>query len=125
MSEPVAVSPKCGGSRSCRSTAGPVPWSPVPGWNDGTVTELPAAVRAARQLVQLVPLRESGHQLLMRALADQGPAALYGGEIGERLVADLQANGGLLAMDDLTSYAIREHRPGSCPSCDVGAQTTR
>jgi SARP family transcriptional regulator, regulator of embCAB operon len=35
-------------------------------------TELAAAVRAGRQLVKLAPLRESGYQLLMRALADQG-----------------------------------------------------
>ena len=38
-------------------------------------TELPAAVRAGRQLVQLVPLRESGYQVLMRALASQGNVA--------------------------------------------------
>ena len=38
-------------------------------------TELPAAVRAGRQLVRLVPLRESGYQLLMRALAAQGNVA--------------------------------------------------
>jgi SARP family transcriptional regulator, regulator of embCAB operon len=35
-------------------------------------TELPAAVRAGRQLVRLVPLRESGYQVLMQALALQG-----------------------------------------------------
>jgi DNA-binding SARP family transcriptional activator len=38
-------------------------------------TELPAAVRSARQLVREVPLRESGCQLLMRALACQGNVA--------------------------------------------------
>ena len=38
-------------------------------------TELPAAVRTARQLIRLVPLRESGYQVLMRALASQGNAA--------------------------------------------------
>jgi SARP family transcriptional regulator, regulator of embCAB operon len=38
-------------------------------------TELPAAVRAGRQLVRLDPLRESGYQVLMRALACQGNAA--------------------------------------------------
>jgi len=38
-------------------------------------TELAAAVRAARQLVKLSPLRESGYQVLMRALAKQGNAA--------------------------------------------------
>ncbi len=38
-------------------------------------TELPAAVRAGRQLVRVVPLRESGYQVLMRALALQGNVA--------------------------------------------------
>ena len=38
-------------------------------------TELPAAVRAARQLVRQAPLRESGYRILMRALADQGNVA--------------------------------------------------
>jgi DNA-binding SARP family transcriptional activator len=38
-------------------------------------TELPAAVRAGRQLIRLVPLRESGYQLLMRALALEGNVA--------------------------------------------------
>jgi DNA-binding SARP family transcriptional activator len=38
-------------------------------------TELPAAVRAARQLTELAPLRESGYQVLMRALARQGNVA--------------------------------------------------
>ncbi|MGO9077986.1 MAG: AfsR/SARP family transcriptional regulator [Streptosporangiaceae bacterium] len=38
-------------------------------------TELPAAVRAGRQLVTLAPLRESGYQVLMRALAAQGNVA--------------------------------------------------
>lgn len=38
-------------------------------------TELPAAVRAGRQLVRLVPLRETGYQVLMRALAGQGNVA--------------------------------------------------
>lgn len=38
-------------------------------------TELPAAVRAGQRLVRLVPLRESGYQVLMRALASQGNVA--------------------------------------------------
>ena len=38
-------------------------------------TELPAAVRAGRKLVRLVPLRETGYQVLMRALANQGNVA--------------------------------------------------
>jgi len=38
-------------------------------------TEILAAVRAGRKLVRLVPLRESGYQMLMRALARQGNVA--------------------------------------------------
>jgi two-component SAPR family response regulator len=38
-------------------------------------TELPGAERAARQLVEGDPLRESGHLLLMRALAASGNVA--------------------------------------------------
>jgi DNA-binding SARP family transcriptional activator len=38
-------------------------------------TELPAAERAARTLVELAPLRETGHLLVMRALAARGNVA--------------------------------------------------
>jgi SARP family transcriptional regulator, regulator of embCAB operon len=38
-------------------------------------TELPAAIRAGRELTRLAPLRESGYQLLMRALAAKGDVA--------------------------------------------------
>ncbi|MGO4600392.1 AfsR/SARP family transcriptional regulator [Terrabacter sp. 2YAF2] len=38
-------------------------------------TELPAAVRAGRRLVRLAPLHESGHQVLMQALAREGNVA--------------------------------------------------
>jgi len=38
-------------------------------------TELPGAERAARELVEVAPFRESGHLLLMRALAASGNVA--------------------------------------------------
>jgi pentatricopeptide repeat protein len=38
-------------------------------------TELSAAVRASRELINLAPLRESGHRCLMQALARQGNVA--------------------------------------------------
>ncbi|TME92697.1 MAG: gamma-glutamyltransferase [Chloroflexi bacterium] len=47
----------------------------------------------------------------LRALAEYGPSALYEGEIGERLVADLQAHGGVITRGDLASYAVREYSP--------------
>jgi gamma-glutamyltranspeptidase/glutathione hydrolase len=48
----------------------------------------------------------------LRALADEGPAALYEGEIGAHLAADMQANGGLITQHDLKAYKVREYRPG-------------
>jgi gamma-glutamyltranspeptidase/glutathione hydrolase len=47
----------------------------------------------------------------LRALAAEGPSVLYEGEVGERLVADVQANGGLLTREDLASFAVREFEP--------------
>lgn len=38
-------------------------------------TELPGAIRTWRQLVRLVPLRETGYQVLMQALAREGNIA--------------------------------------------------
>jgi pentatricopeptide repeat protein len=38
-------------------------------------TELPAAVRSGRRLILLAPLRETGYQILMQALARQGNVA--------------------------------------------------
>jgi DNA-binding SARP family transcriptional activator len=49
-------------------------------------TELPAAVRSGRRLVQLAPLHEGGHQVLMQALARQGNLAE-----ALKAYADLQA----------------------------------
>ena len=38
-------------------------------------TELPGAIRTGRRLIQLAPLRETGYQILMQALARQGNVA--------------------------------------------------
>ncbi len=42
----------------------------------------------------------------LRLIAEEGPAALYGGELGRRLVEGLHGLGGYLTLDDL-----RAHRP--------------
>jgi gamma-glutamyltranspeptidase/glutathione hydrolase len=44
-------------------------------------------------------------------LAQEGEAAFYRGRIAEQIVADLQANGGFLAAEDLADYALREVEP--------------
>lgn len=41
-------------------------------------------------------------------LAEKGPNAFYQGEIGKRLVADIQANGGVMTMEDLANYRAVE-----------------
>ncbi len=37
----------------------------------------------------------------LRTIAEQGAGAVYGGELGETLVSEVQQNGGFLTMDDL------------------------
>ena len=44
----------------------------------------------------------------LRTLAEHGPAPFYQGEIAERIAADVQANGGLIAREDLAAYQVRE-----------------
>lgn len=40
----------------------------------------------------------------LQQLADEGPDCLYGGAIGERLVADLNAGGSSITMEDMANY---------------------
>lgn len=47
----------------------------------------------------------------LRTLAEEGAGALYEGDIGARLVADLQANGGLITRADLAAFSVREYEP--------------
>jgi gamma-glutamyltranspeptidase/glutathione hydrolase len=47
----------------------------------------------------------------LRTLAAEGASALYQGEIGEQLAADLQAQGGLITREDVAGFAVREYAP--------------
>lgn len=47
----------------------------------------------------------------LRLIGEEGPTALYGGELGRALVAHMAAAGGLIAMADLESYAVAERAP--------------
>ncbi|MDQ5911348.1 MAG: gamma-glutamyltranspeptidase / glutathione hydrolase [Pseudomonadota bacterium] len=40
----------------------------------------------------------------LRLIAEQGAQAFYEGAIAQKLVADMQANGGLISLDDLKNY---------------------
>jgi gamma-glutamyltranspeptidase/glutathione hydrolase len=46
-------------------------------------------------------LRQPDLARSLKMIADQGPGALYEGELGEKLVAHLQAGGAALTMDDM------------------------
>ena len=47
----------------------------------------------------------------LRAIAAQGPDALYRGPLGESVAADMAAHGGLISMEDLAAYRVIEREP--------------
>lgn len=48
--------------------------------------------------------RQSDLAWSLEQIAEQGPRAFYAGEIAERIVADMVANGGLISREDLATY---------------------
>ena len=40
----------------------------------------------------------------LKAIASQGKAGFYEGEVAQKIVADMQANGGILSLEDLKNY---------------------
>ena len=71
---------------------------------------------------------EPGETMILPDLAwtleqvrDNGADGFYRGEVAERLVADLQANGGILTLDDLAEYTapVREPIHGTYRGYDV------
>lgn len=55
---------------------------------------------------QYLPLRELAATL--RTIASEGPDSLYGGALGESMVADLQRGGSRIALADLADYQVLE-----------------
>jgi gamma-glutamyltranspeptidase / glutathione hydrolase len=49
----------------------------------------------------------------LEQIAEQGPDALYRGEVGKRLVKQMEKNGGLITEDDLHAHKTLEHEPTS------------
>ncbi|MDP2436109.1 MAG: gamma-glutamyltransferase [archaeon] len=47
----------------------------------------------------------------LRLISTDGPAALYGGLVGQRLVNDIEAVGGILTLEDLESYRVEVSEP--------------
>ncbi len=49
----------------------------------------------------------------LEKIAKRGSEVLYGGELGKAIVDDVEANGGILAMEDLKGYRLVEREPVS------------
>jgi gamma-glutamyltranspeptidase / glutathione hydrolase len=47
----------------------------------------------------------------LEQIAEKGPDALYTGEVGKRLAAQMEKNGGLITEDDLAAHRTLEHTP--------------
>src|SRR5262245_58813074 len=60
----------------------------------------------------LVPL---DHAASLRTIADEGPAALYGGSLGKRVAEYMAREGGLITLEDLSSYRTVERSPVTGP----------
>ena len=48
---------------------------------------------------------------VLRAFAEKGAAVIYGGVIGEEIAAAVQAQGGIMTLQDLRSYRVRTREP--------------
>ena len=48
---------------------------------------------------------------VLRALGEHGAAVIYGGVIGQELVADVNAQNGIITLNDLYAYRVRERTP--------------
>ena len=47
----------------------------------------------------------------LKELKKQGPAAFYKGKIAEKIVAEMERNGGLITSEDLANYKVKERVP--------------
>src|SRR5205085_11820174 len=47
----------------------------------------------------------------LRQIADEGAETLYTGRLARAVVDDMQANGGLITLDDLANYRVYERAP--------------
>ena len=54
-------------------------------------------------------LRQPELGATLRALAEDGPAVLYGGRVGEQIAAHVRQNGGILSAEDFSRYEATVH----------------
>jgi gamma-glutamyltranspeptidase/glutathione hydrolase len=60
-------------------------------------------------------IRQPAAAASMRLVARHGPEVFYRGELGERFVAALAAQGGILTMDDLAEFEVMWQEPVRAP----------
>jgi gamma-glutamyltranspeptidase/glutathione hydrolase len=58
-------------------------------------------------------LRQPELARTMRRIAEKGPREFYEGEVAAAIVSDLQSKGGIITLEDLAGYRVREARPVS------------
>jgi gamma-glutamyltranspeptidase/glutathione hydrolase len=84
-------------------------------FREGVLKSDPAAARVFLQEDQVPPaghvVRQPELAATLTALADRGHAGFYGGDLARRLVAGVQAGGGIWELDDLASYRVVEREP--------------
>lgn len=56
-------------------------------------------------------IRQPDLATTLKAIATQGKAGFYQGEIANKLVASVQKNGGIWTLNDLAKYQVKERRP--------------
>lgn len=53
----------------------------------------------------------SDYAATLALIAEEGPDALYRGDIGKAVVRDMEANGGIITMEDLEAYQFKHREP--------------
>ena len=79
------------------------------GWHPDSYRTIHKADGSYLQQGDMVVLPELARSLQL--IAQEGVEVLYGGELGEKITAEIQANQGLLTLEDLIHYRAIERAP--------------
>lgn len=82
---------------------------PVFGWNEPSHRALHHPDGTLRRPGETIWIEELAHTL--RLIADRGAEEFYVGETARRIVADIQANGGILTHEDMATYRPIVRKP--------------
>lgn len=68
-------------------------------------------VMATWNLQRGATLKRPSLARVLRAFAEKGAAVIYGGVIGQEMVASVRSHGGIMTLDDLRAYRVRSREP--------------